>query len=76
MQDQVGGLYGGFKVCRSAAQLPLKVETQLLSIPQSVIDHFNDHLVLCYSGTARLARNLLQVRPNLTADSNNSNHHS
>lgn len=75
-QDQVGGLYGGFKVCRSAAQLPLKVETQLLSIPQSVIDHFNDHLVLCYSGTARLARNLLQVRPNLTADSNNSNHHS
>jgi len=59
-QDQVGGLYGGFKVCRSAAQLPLRVETQLLSIPQSVIDHFNDHLVLCYSGTARLARNLLQ----------------
>lgn len=62
-QDQVGGLYGGFKVCRSAAQLPLKVETEALSVPQSVIDHFNDHLVLCYSGTARLARNLLQVSP-------------
>merc|ERR1712146_108560 len=47
-------------VFRSAAQLPLKVETQTLSIPQSSIYHFNDHLVLCYSGTARLARNLLQ----------------
>ena len=59
-QDQVGGLYGGFKICRSPAQLPLKVESEVLSASPETVAKFNSHLVLCYSGRARLARNLLQ----------------
>jgi fucokinase len=59
-QDQVGGMYPGLKVCRSAAALPLKVEVDLLEISASTVGTLNDHLVLCYSGQARLARNLLQ----------------
>jgi fucokinase len=57
---QVGGLYPGFKMCRSAAQLPLRVVTEPLAIPAATVALINKHLVLCYSGQARLARNLLQ----------------
>ena len=57
---QVGGMYPGLKVCRSPAALPLQVATEPLTISEDVIAKLNQHLVLCYSGQARLARNLLQ----------------
>ena len=47
-------------MCTSAATLPLKVETKLLSLSTESVAKLNEHLVLCYSGQARLARNLLQ----------------
>eukprot|EP01047_Picozoa_sp_COSAG01_P030188 COSAG01_NODE_2096_length_8434_cov_840.500660_7_plen_95_part_01 len=47
-------------MCRSAAQLPLRVVTEPLAIPAATVALINKHLVLCYSGQARLARNLLQ----------------
>ena len=53
-------MYPGLKVCRSPAALPLKVATEPLTISEDVIAKLNQHLVLCYSGQARLARNLLQ----------------
>lgn len=61
-QDQVGGVVGGVKIGRSAAALPLLVETE--KVPwksQSFMKKFNEHLVLIYTGKTRLARNLLQV---------------
>lgn len=59
-QDQVGGIVKGVKISRSAAQLPLLVTTECLSISDHFIEKLNKHLVLIYTGKTRLARNLLQ----------------
>ncbi|XDV53320.1 hypothetical protein PO909_021851 [Leuciscus waleckii] len=59
-QDQVGGLFGGVKLARSAAQLPLRVEVEQLSLPQHFQSVLQQHLLLVYTGKTRLARNLLQ----------------
>lgn len=61
-QDQVGGLFGGVKLARSAAQLPLRVEVEQLSLTQDFLSVLQQHLLLVYTGKTRLARNLLQVR--------------
>lgn len=60
-QDQVGGLFGGVKIARSAAQLPLRVEVEQLSLSQDFLSVLQQHLLLVYTGKTRLARNLLQV---------------
>eukprot|EP00755_Sulcionema_specki_P010692 Sspe_Gene.7068::Locus_2383_Transcript_1_1_Confidence_1.000_Length_3074::g.7068::m.7068/K05305/FUK; fucokinase len=59
-QDQVGGMYGGLKACRSDPSLPLKVTTEVLNTSPAFLDTLDKHLVLVYTGRARLARNLLQ----------------
>ncbi|XP_026094431.1 L-fucose kinase-like [Carassius auratus] len=59
-QDQVGGLFGGVKVARSAAQLPLRVEVEQLSLTPDFLSVLQQHLLLVYTGKTRLARNLLQ----------------
>ncbi|KAK9952014.1 hypothetical protein ABG768_017880 [Culter alburnus] len=59
-QDQVGGLFGGVKLARSAAQLPLRVEVEQLSFTQDFLSVLQQHLLLVYTGKTRLARNLLQ----------------
>uniref|UniRef100_A0A672PDC4 L-fucose kinase n=1 Tax=Sinocyclocheilus grahami TaxID=75366 RepID=A0A672PDC4_SINGR len=59
-QDQVGGLFGGVKLARSAAQLPLRVEVEQLSLSQDFLSVLQQHLLLVYTGKTRLARNLLQ----------------
>ncbi|XP_060131908.1 L-fucose kinase isoform X3 [Zootoca vivipara] len=59
-QDQVGGLVPGVKIGRSKPQLPLKVEVEQITIPESFIHTLNEHLLLLYTGKTRLARNLLQ----------------
>lgn len=51
----------GIKVGRSRAQLPLKVEVEEITVPESFVQKINDHLLLVYTGKTRLARNLLQV---------------
>ncbi|XP_043083720.1 L-fucose kinase isoform X2 [Puntigrus tetrazona] len=60
-QDQVGGLFGGVKLARSAAQLPLRVEVEQLSLTPDFLSVLQQHLLLVYTGKTRLARNLLQV---------------
>jgi len=60
-QDQVGGLMGGFKLTRSAAVIPIRVEPRMLTVPAAAVQSFNQHLVLLYTGSSRLARNLLQT---------------
>uniref|UniRef100_A0A9J7XMT7 L-fucose kinase n=1 Tax=Cyprinus carpio carpio TaxID=630221 RepID=A0A9J7XMT7_CYPCA len=59
-QDQVGGLFGGVKLARSAAQLPLRVEVEELSLTPDFLSVLQQHLLLVYTGKTRLARNLLQ----------------
>ena len=59
-QDNVGGVYPGAKLCRSAAGLPLKVTTEVIPLSDDFRHELNQRLVLLYTGRARLARNLLQ----------------
>uniref|UniRef100_A0A1I8HTU1 Fucokinase domain-containing protein n=1 Tax=Macrostomum lignano TaxID=282301 RepID=A0A1I8HTU1_9PLAT len=59
-QDQVGGLYPGIKVARSPKGLPLRVQVTPLEPPAGFLDRLDSSLILLYSGSTRLARNLLQ----------------
>lgn len=59
-QDQCGGLYEGFKMSRSDSSLPLRVSTEVLPVPGEVARLIASHLVLVYTGKARLAKTLLQ----------------
>ena len=52
--------YQGVKIARSAAALPLLVETEPIGCSKAFMMRFNAHLVLIYTGKTRLARNLLQ----------------
>ncbi|KAJ7382348.1 hypothetical protein OS493_035625 [Desmophyllum pertusum] len=78
-QDNVGGLLPGFKMTRSQASLPLKVDVEALNLPQETVDAVTQRLICVYSGKPRLAKNLLQdvVRnwyarfPKITANADN-----
>jgi len=60
-QDNVGGLVPGFKISRSQARLPLKVEAEKLELSEKAVEDLCNRLVCFYSGRTRLAKNLLQV---------------
>ena len=53
-QDSVGGLYPGFKWTQT-----LPNHNTCVPFPLEVPALLSEHLVLVYSGTARLAKNLL-----------------
>jgi fucokinase len=61
-QDQAGGLADGIKLVQSAARLPLQVSVKtLLSAAQcSSTAQLGNHMLLLYSGSSRLARDLLR----------------
>jgi fucokinase len=59
-QDQVGGIFGGAKIARSAAVLPLRVVTEPIPIDSRVVAELNKRLVLVFTGRPRLAKYLLQ----------------
>ncbi|CAM9296426.1 unnamed protein product [Ectocarpus sp. 12 AP-2014] len=59
-QDQVGGLLGGVKICRTSASLPLQVRTETIPLDPTFEAALNDRLVLVFTGKQRLARDLLQ----------------
>eukprot|EP00928_Gymnodinium_smaydae_P004775 TRINITY_DN1162_c0_g1_i1.p1 TRINITY_DN1162_c0_g1~~TRINITY_DN1162_c0_g1_i1.p1 ORF type:complete len:1182 (+),score=285.74 TRINITY_DN1162_c0_g1_i1:147-3692(+) len=59
-QDQVGGVYGGAKIARSAAALPLRVATEPLPLEEKFAADFASRLVLVFTGRPRLAKYLLQ----------------
>lgn len=61
-QDNVGGLVPGFKIGRSQASLPLKVEWEKLDLSEKTVEEITKRLVCFYSGRTRLAKNLLQVK--------------
>lgn len=60
-QDQVGGLCRGVKLGHSRSNLPLEIEVDHVNASKEVLQLFNDHLLLIYTGQTRLAKNLLQV---------------
>ena len=60
-QDNAGGLVPGFKMTRSQASLPLKVEVERLKLSQATVDAVTKRLLCLFSGKPRLAKNLLQV---------------
>ena len=61
-QDNVGGLVPGFKIGRSQASLPLKVDWENLDLSEKTVEEITKRLVCFYSGRTRLAKNLLQVK--------------
>lgn len=50
-QDQVGGVYGGFKAGSSAANLPLEVSVQKLDVDYPTVVDFDSRILLIYTGT-------------------------
>lgn len=59
-QDQVSGIMGGIRRGYSEATLPLHVKSEILEVPNHVLENLNAHLLLIYTGKVRLAKNLLQ----------------
>ena len=59
-QDQIGGLYGGFKLGVSRAKLPCRIDCYKVPVEKTFVQTVNKHLILCYTGQVRLAKNLLQ----------------
>ena len=53
-QDQVGGLFGGFKLTTAKNQLPLEMNVKLLDLDREFLESINSRLVLIYTGLTRL----------------------
>lgn len=58
-QDQIGGIWGGFKLTTAKNQLPLEINVQTLQLDEQFLDEINARLVLIYTGITRLAKDLL-----------------
>ena len=58
-QDQVGGVYGGFKLTTTKNSLPLEITVSSLKIDDQALGNINGRLLLVYTGLTRLAKDLL-----------------
>lgn len=58
-QDQVGAIFGGFKIGRSIAGLPLSIAVDQIPCPPALVEAFNKRVFVIYTGTQRLAKNVL-----------------
>ena len=58
-QDQVGAIYGGFKIGRSSGRLPLKVRVKPIESSIALKRVLDERLFLVYTGQQRLAKNTL-----------------
>jgi len=59
-QDQVGGCFGGLKLCSAYKnELPVQVKVKELKIPEETIQGLNQRLVLAFTGKPRLAKDIL-----------------
>lgn len=58
-QDQVGCIYGGFKIGRSLASLPLTVSVEAIPTSPVFIDRLQKRMCLIYTGQQRLAKHTL-----------------
>ena len=60
-QDQVNGLFGGMKVSSSVPNVhPMKIAVETLPMSNEFQKELNNHFYLVYTGTTRLAKNLLK----------------
>ena len=60
-QDQVNGLFGGVKISSSVKnEYPMKVKVETLTMSDEFQNDLNNHVYLVYTGTTRLAKNLLK----------------
>ena len=60
-QDQIGGLFGGFKLGTSKArEFPVIAHVQRMPLKSSTIAKLDDRLILVFSGQTRFAKNILQ----------------
>lgn len=58
-QDQVGSIWGGFKITTTKNQLPLEISVRKIEINSKFTDIINQRLILIYTGITRLAKDLL-----------------
>ena len=58
-QDQIGAIFGGFKIARSPASLPLQVTVDPLPVSDRFLSRFQSRCLLVFTGTQRLAKNTL-----------------
>ena len=75
-QDQIGAIYGGFKIGRSECGLPLQVTVQTVELPEVLRRALESRLVVVYTGQQRLAKDTLirALRTFAITASGNSNH--
>lgn len=59
-QDQIGGVIGGIKSTITSPGLPQRPTVEQLDLPASVLNAFEERLVVYYSGQQRLARDILR----------------
>ncbi len=52
-QDQVGGIYGGFKFTTAKNQLPLEMSVRELDLDKEFLNSINERLILIYTGITR-----------------------
>jgi len=58
-QDQVGAIYGGFKIAQSPSSLPLRVSVTTTSLSDDFYAAFEKRTFVVYTGQQRLAKNTL-----------------
>lgn len=58
-QDQVGAIWGGFKMTTAKNQLPLEINVTQLDLDPEFVHDINRRLILVYTGITRLAKDLL-----------------
>ena len=49
-QDQVGGIYGGFKLTESKPNLPLELSVSVMQPPNKFIEEFERRTFLIFTG--------------------------
>eukprot|EP01035_Chromulina_nebulosa_P018190 gene18190-23851_t len=58
-QDQIGGIYSGFKISHSINSLPLRISIDSINVASDIISAFEERTYLIYTGQQRLAKNTL-----------------
>ena len=58
-QDQIGGIYGGFKITTALNKLPIELNVKQLNLREDFLNLINKRLILIYTGITRLAKDLL-----------------
>jgi galactokinase/mevalonate kinase-like predicted kinase len=58
-QDQIGGIYPGFKIGRTSSGLPLRINCEAIHTSPQLNHIFESRTFVIYTGTQRLAKNTL-----------------